>query len=107
MEQVMILIVQEKAIYRVFFTAQMMEIQTKGKNISFSIKPGKYFKKPITPISKKINNSPWNIAIKSYKRTYQGAYSDKKLIINSNGFDPRIFIKIKYGKNTGSGLAFF
>ena len=78
-----------------YFTAQMMNIQTKGKNISFSIKPSKYFKNPITPISKTINNIPWDIPIKSTKRTYKGTYSDKKLIINSNGLDPRTFIKIK------------
>lgn len=73
----------------------MVNIKIEGKNISFSVKSLKYSKNLITPYSKTNNNVLRDIAIKTSLHSYKGIYNHNKLKINSNGLDPRTFIKIK------------
>lgn len=77
-----------------FYKSPMVNIKIDGKNISFSVKPLKYYKNSITPYNKTDNNALWDVKIKSSLRSYQGTYIHNKFTINSNGLDPRIFVKM-------------
>ncbi len=78
-----------------FFSAEMKNIKVNNNEFSFTVKPDKFFNKPVIPMKKTVQNSLWDISIRSSKRNYSGRYQNGKLIIHSSGIDSRVFTKIK------------
>ncbi|MFX1298407.1 MAG: hypothetical protein ACFFD2_26575 [Promethearchaeota archaeon] len=78
-----------------FFSAEMKNLQIKGNKISFEVRPNKFFNKAITPMKQNIKNSIWDLIYRYDKRIYHGTYHDGKIVIQSDGINNRVFVKIK------------
>ncbi len=78
-----------------FFSAEMNNLQIKGNDISFEVKPDKFLNNAVTPLMQNNKNSIWDMVYRYDKRFYQGTYYDGKIVIQSDGLDKRIFVKIK------------
>lgn len=79
-----------------FFSADMKNLQINGNNITFAVKPDKFFNNAITPLKRNSKNSIWDILYKKYdERIYQGTYHDGKIEIQSEGLYNRVFVEIK------------
>lgn len=78
-----------------FFSSPMKNLKINGNKIKFEVKPGKFFKDAITPLKQNNQMSIWDILSRYKKRIYNGIYKSNKIIIQSEGIDKRVFIKIK------------
>jgi hypothetical protein len=80
-----------------FFSAKIKNLNITASTISFEVevKNTDFFNKPITPLRKIKNNSPWKIGIEYNKRKYHGEIKNRKIIIHTDNFDTRVFTKIK------------
>jgi hypothetical protein len=58
-----------------------------------------FYKKPITPLNQKNDNEPWNIGVRYNARTYTGEVKGDTIIVETDDFDPRLFIKKKVANN--------
>jgi len=78
-----------------FFSAPMINLKINGNKITFEVSPSKFFNEAITPLNQNSQNSTWDILDRYKKRIYNGTYKSNKFIIQSQGIDNRVFIKIK------------
>jgi len=78
-----------------FFSAEMKNLTLTDSTISFEVQVRKsdFYVNPITPIEKPDHNIPWDIGIRYNKREYHGEVKNKQIILNTKGFDLRVFNK--------------
>jgi hypothetical protein len=87
--------------YPGFFMAQINKLEMDGNKMLFSlsVNDSMFYKKPITPLNQKNDNEPWNIGVRYNARTYTGEVKGDTIIVETDDFDPRLFIKKKVANN--------
>ncbi|MFT7036073.1 MAG: hypothetical protein ACJA2S_004600 [Cyclobacteriaceae bacterium] len=87
--------------YPGFFMAQINKLEIDGNKMLFSlsVNDSMFYKKPITPLNQKNDNEPWNIGVRYNARTYTGEVKGDTIIVETDDFDPRLFIKKKVANN--------
>ncbi|MDO3695937.1 hypothetical protein QVZ41_13885 [Wenyingzhuangia sp. chi5] len=78
-----------------FFMKEIYDFKIAGNQFSFSLKVNnnEFFEKAITPYLKPNQNPKWTIGVSSFERFYKGQIIENKLIIETNGFEKRVFVK--------------
>ena len=87
--------------YPGFFKAPIETMKMEGDSISFGLKVSDsiFYKQPITPMYQVGENEPWDVGVRYYTRTYTGKIKGDTIIIGTDGFGPRLFIKKKTDRN--------
>jgi hypothetical protein len=83
-----------------FFKANMLNINITDSKINFKVKvnASDIYDKAITPFKNPKNNKQWTIGLRNYERNYFGKISANKILIETEGFDKRTFIKLNNHK---------
>lgn len=83
--------------YPGFFKAPLETMKMEGDSISFDLKVSDsiFYKQPITPMYQVSENEPWDVGPRYHTRAYTGKIKGDTIIIKTNGFAPRFFIKKK------------
>jgi hypothetical protein len=83
-----------------FFKANMLNINITDSNINFKVKVtnSDIYDKAITPFKNAKNNKRWTIGLQNYERNYFGKILANKIIVETEGFDKRTFIKLNNHK---------
>lgn len=84
--------------YPGFFMAQINKLEMDGNKIFFSlsVNDSMFYKKPVTPLYQTNGNEPWDIGVRYNARTYTGKIKGDTIIVETDDFDPRLFIKKKW-----------
>jgi hypothetical protein len=87
--------------YPGFFMAQINKIEMDGNKILFSltVNDSMFNKKPVTPLYQTNDNEPWDIGVRFYSRIYKGEIKGDTIIVETDDFEPRLFIKKKVANN--------
>ena len=83
-----------------FFKANMLNINITDSKINFKVKvnASDIYDKAITPFNNPKNKKQWRVGLRNYERNYFGKISANKILIETEGFDKRIFIKLNNHK---------
>ena len=78
-----------------FFNKKIRDFKVTENKLSFSLTVdiNDFFERRITPFMKYEHNPNWSIGITNRTREYKGIITENKLIIETKGFDKRVFVR--------------
>jgi hypothetical protein len=83
-----------------FFKVNMLNINITDSKINFKLKvnDSDIYDKAITPFNNPKNKKQWTVGLRNYERNYFGKISANKILVETEGFDKRTFIKLNNHK---------
>ena len=81
--------------YPGFFSKRVEILEKSANRLTFRIKVNNsdFFERPKTPFMKYDNNPKWTIGVTENMRLYEGEIKGNKIIIKTDGFETRVFVK--------------
>ena len=81
--------------YPGFFSKRVEILEESENRLKFKIKVNNsgFFERPKTPFIKYENNPKWTIGVAEKMRLYEAEIKGNKIIIKTDGFETRVFVK--------------
>jgi len=80
-----------------FFSSKINDLKERKDKINFSltVNDSIFHIKPVTPLRQTQDGGSWKNGLTSNTRRYDGSINGDTIVIRTEGFDPRVFVKMK------------